>query len=70
MKNLPVLLLGILYSAVCHSHEEVKMADTLRSEGKIYVVVTVVVIILIGIILYLILIDRKVSNMEKKLGKK
>lgn len=70
MKKLSVLLFGILHSALCHSNEGVKMADTLRSEGKIYVVVAVVVTILLGIIIYLIMIDQKVSNIEKKLGKK
>ena len=47
--------------------QEVEMADTLRSEGKIYVVVTILLIILIGLIAYLIMIDRKASRMEKKL---
>lgn len=44
---------------------DVEMADTLRSNGKIYVVVAVVVVILIGLFLYLIRIDRKISRLEK-----
>ncbi len=50
---------------------QVEMADTLRSEGKIYVVVAILLVIFIGIIYYLITIDRKVSRLENKFpGKK
>lgn len=41
------------------------MADTMRSNGKIYVVVAVVVTIFLGFIAYLITTDRKVSQLEK-----
>ena len=50
--------------------QDVEMADGLRADGKIYVVVAVLVTILLGIILFLIMIDRKVSDIEKKLNKK
>jgi uncharacterized membrane protein len=36
----------------------------LRSNGKIYVVVTVLVIIFICIIIYLVRLDRKISKLE------
>lgn len=45
--------------------EPVQMADGLRSNGKIYVVVAVVVTILAGVVAYLVSIDRKISKMEK-----
>ena len=54
----------------CLAQQSVEMADGLRSEGKIYVVVGVLVTILLGIIVYLIMIDRKVSDIEKRLNKK
>ena len=41
------------------------MADAMRSNGKIYVVVTVLLIILAGLFIYLIQLDRKISRMEK-----
>jgi len=47
---------------------DVEMADTFRSDGKIYVVIAVIGVILLGLILYLIFIDRKISKMEKKLN--
>ena len=42
-----------------------EMADTFRSNGKIYVVVAVILVILAGIIIYLIRLDRKISRLEK-----
>jgi CcmD family protein len=47
-----------------------EMADTMRSEGKIYVVVTILLIIFAGLIAYLVMLDRKVSRIEKKLPEK
>jgi hypothetical protein len=45
--------------------DKVDMADGLRANGKIYVVVIVVMTILAGLILYLIRLDRKIGRMEK-----
>lgn len=42
------------------------MADEMRKNGKIYVVVAVLIAIFIGIILYLIRLDRKLSKLEKE----
>ncbi len=41
--------------------------NVLRSNGMIYVVVGVIVIILAGLILYLTSIDKKVSKLEKEM---
>jgi hypothetical protein len=46
--------------------ETVNMADTMRSNGKIYVVLAVVLTIFSGIIIYLIRLDRKMSRLEKE----
>lgn len=51
------------------SNNEVEMADLMRSNGKIYVVVAVIAIIFTGIIVYLINLDRKISKIEKRLNK-
>lgn len=45
---------------------DVEMADTLRSNGKIYVVVAVIVIILVGLLIYLFSLDRRLKMLEKK----
>lgn len=52
------------------AQSEVEMADTLRSEGKIYVVVTIMLVIFLGLIGYLFLMDRKISRLERKLSEK
>ena len=44
----------------------VEMADLLRSNGKIYVVVAVLVTILAGLFLYLIRLERKIGRLEKE----
>lgn len=45
---------------------EPQMADTFRSEGKIYVVIAVLSIIFLCLISYLIYIDIKIKNLENK----
>ncbi|MFF5379995.1 CcmD family protein [Pedobacter suwonensis] len=44
----------------------VEMADSLRSNGKIYVVVICIVIILVGLLAYLFSIDRRLKKIEKE----
>ena len=56
----------LLFSMVAQA-QNIEMADTMRSEGKIYVVIAVVLTILIGLIIYLISIDKKLGKLEKEL---
>lgn len=44
----------------------VEMADQLRRDGKIYIVVGCVLVVLAGVLFYLISIDRKVGRLEKQ----
>jgi len=44
----------------------VEMADSLRSNGKIYVVVICIVIILVGLLAYLFTIDKRLKKIEKE----
>tara|TARA_R100001015_G_C4596594_1_gene151768 strand:+ start:264 stop:449 length:186 start_codon:yes stop_codon:yes gene_type:complete len=46
--------------------QEIEMADQMRADGKIYVVVGVLLIILIGFLLYLVSIDKKLKRLEKE----
>jgi uncharacterized membrane protein YqgA involved in biofilm formation len=50
--------------------QSVEMADTMRSEGKIYVVVAILLVIFGGLIGYLVVLDRKVTRIEKKITEK
>ena len=42
------------------------MADLMRNNGKIYVVIAVMLTILTGLIGYMIRLDRKISKLEKE----
>jgi uncharacterized membrane protein YcjF (UPF0283 family) len=46
--------------------EQPQMADAMRSNGKIYVVVVICLIILLGLIGYVYRIDRKLSKLEQQ----
>jgi hypothetical protein len=45
--------------------QQVEMADRFRADGKIYVVIFVLGAILLGLILYVIRLDRKITKLEK-----
>ncbi len=55
-------------AAVFAQDNSVEMADTMRSNGKIYIVVAVCLTILIGLFLYVFNIDRKISKFEKSIN--
>lgn len=55
------LIMNLLFQEVA-----VPMADALRESGKIWVVVGVILIAFLGIILYLISLDRKITKLEKE----
>ncbi|SHG92603.1 hypothetical protein SAMN04488109_2499 [Chryseolinea serpens] len=73
MKKLISSLLGLILMALslsANAQTDVPMADGLRSEGKIYVVVAIILIVLAGLITYLFLMDRKVKKLEDLLADK
>jgi hypothetical protein len=49
-----------------YQNNEVEMADFMRSNGKIYVVVGVVMIIFTGLIIFMVNTERKVSKLERE----
>jgi len=60
------LLLNLIFSLFVRAQaSEVEMADEFRADGKIYVVVTTVLIVLIGLFLFLIYLDKKITKLEK-----
>ncbi len=66
---LPLLLLAgaaLAQAPTPLAADQPEMADALRASGKIYVVVLVIVIILSGLLLYLVRLDRKVSRLERE----
>jgi CcmD family protein len=67
MKYLITLLSVFALPTLLTAQEQVEMADTMRSEGKIYVVVAISLVIFFGLIAYLVMLDRRVSKIEKQI---
>ena len=63
-------LLILSASGFAQQNQPVEMADGLYQSGKIYVVITVLSVIFAGIIIYLIILDRKIAKLEKDLKNK
>ncbi|PPL03886.1 CcmD family protein [Parapedobacter indicus] len=61
-----LLVINGLMSSFAQSNTGVEMATGLRSSGKIYVVVAVLAVLFLGLAIYLITIDRKISRLEKQ----
>ena len=53
-----------------YNNTSIEMADTMRSNGKIYVVVAVVMVVFSGLIFYMVQTERKISRIEKEVFKK
>ncbi|WP_353181729.1 CcmD family protein [Parapedobacter lycopersici] len=68
MKKIILSFLLVINGLICsfaQTNAEVEMATDFRSSGKIYVVILVLAIILIGLAVYLFTIDRKITRLEK-----
>lgn len=59
---LPILLLSTNLIA----QATVEAPSVMRSNGKIYVVMAICIVILLGLFLYVISIDKKITRMEKE----
>jgi len=66
MKRKLLTTLAFIHANILFASTQVEMADTMRSNGKIYVVVAVLATIFAGIFGYLIYIDRKINKTEKE----
>jgi CcmD family protein len=66
-KLLAILTLTFSFAACFAQQQEPEMADMMRSNGKIYVVVGVILIVLIGLFVYLFTLDKKISRIERKI---
>jgi hypothetical protein len=60
----------LMFVAALANAQDAQMADGLRSEGKIYVVVLIIMIVLLGLIAYLFLMDRKLNRIERQINDK
>ncbi|KXX71632.1 CcmD family protein [Flammeovirga sp. SJP92] len=48
-----------------YGNNGIEMADVMRDNGKIYVVVAVIAALWVGMTVYLFMVDKKVSKLEK-----
>ena len=60
-----LLTLLMLLPVFSYAQKPVEMADTFRSNGKIYVVLLVICTIFAGIILFLVYLERKIKKLEQ-----
>lgn len=51
-----------------YQNSGVEMADAMRADGKIYVLVGIICIVFAGITVYVIQTNRRVNRLEKLLG--
>jgi hypothetical protein len=65
-KRLTILLSVLLPFAVA-AQKEPEMAEQLRSDGKIYVVIAVIALIFISLGAFLVYLERRVSKLEKEI---
>jgi CcmD family protein len=62
-----LFLLFACTSAIAAAAQPSNGQDVMRSNGKIYVVMTVVIVIITGLLFYVINTDRKISKLEKRM---
>ena len=65
IKRSVLIAISLLVCSISFGQQKPEMADLMRSNGKIYVVVAVCLTILIGLFIYMMIIDRKMSKLEK-----
>jgi len=68
-KNILTLFTSMLITLLVQAQEgkdKTGFGETMRSNGRIYVVIAVMLTILIGLILYLVRLDKKISKFEKE----
>ena len=65
LQNWGLALALSFLSAALQAQPAVEMADQFRADGKIRVVVGVIVIIFVGLLVYIIRLDRKVNKIEE-----
>lgn len=69
IKHLFFLLIILLSTGILNAQQgkgKTVFGETMRSNGRIYVVVAVLLTILVGLIIYLVRLDRKMTKLEKE----
>ncbi len=69
MRKLVYLLL-LMLSGTAVQAQDFEMADVMRSNGQIYVVVVIILIVLAGLFTFLFMLERKIKRLENKVDSK
>lgn len=64
LKGVLLVILSLTFR-IAHAQQDTS-PDFMRSVGKIYVVAAVTLVILLALFIYMILIDRKITRLEKQ----
>ncbi len=51
-------------------NDGVEMANKFRGEGKIYIVIAIILVIMVGFFFYLFKLDKRSKDLEKKINEK
>lgn len=70
MKKVITVVLTSIFFMVNALHAQTENVDFMRSIGKIYVVVAVIVAIFVCLVLYLFYLDRKLTRLENQINNK
>jgi hypothetical protein len=67
LKKILLLVTAFLFTGLAMAQEIVVPTEdgVMRSDGKIFVVMAIVITILAGLIIYVVRLDKKISNLEK-----
>lgn len=65
MKRMIPLMLFLFCTMAANAQDTRPTTDLMRSNGRIYVVIAVILTILTGVILYLVRLERKLRRLEK-----
>lgn len=64
--HLLLLMAGLFSGSIIYAQTNGAVETTMRSNGKIYVVMAICITILVGLFIYMISIDRKIAKIEDK----
>lgn len=68
MKKIKIIFFCLFFLmpyCIAYSQGGIDMATGMRSSGRIYVVIAVILTILLGLILYVVRLEKKISRLEK-----
>jgi hypothetical protein len=66
MRALIILFFSLFSFVASAQASDIEMADQFRADGKIYVVIAVISVVVIGLFAYLFRLESKVSALEKR----